>query len=79
MMICLICRQAEIIEKRTPVSFQRGEVIIVINNVPTRVCPRCGEAYVDEGVAAHLLHSAEGISKAGGLEDVFDYEELDLK
>ena len=50
-MICLICRQAEIIGGLRSVSFQRGEMHLMINNVPAHICPSCGEAYVGEEVA----------------------------
>ena len=78
-MICLICRQAEIVDGVTSVKFERDEIRLVVNNVPALICPRCGEAYVGKAVAAHLLYSAEVISKAGRLEEVLDYKELDLK
>jgi YgiT-type zinc finger domain-containing protein len=72
-MICLICRQAEIIDGLTSVTFERGELKIVVNRVPARVCPSCGEAYVDEEVAVRLLRDAEEISKAGMLNVVREY------
>ncbi|HUE99865.1 MAG TPA: type II toxin-antitoxin system MqsA family antitoxin [Anaerolineales bacterium] len=64
-MICLVCRQAELIGGLTSVSFQRGEMRFVINHVPARVCPSCGDAYVDEDVAVRLLQSAEDVLIAG--------------
>lgn len=64
-MICLICRQAETVDGLTSVTFERGEMKLIVNNVPARVCPSCGEAYVDEHVAVKLLQDAEEISKAG--------------
>jgi YgiT-type zinc finger domain-containing protein len=66
-MICLICRQAEIIEGLTSVSFQRREMNLTINRVPARVCPSCGEAYVDEEIASQLLRITEEMSEAGAL------------
>jgi YgiT-type zinc finger domain-containing protein len=72
-MICLICRQAEIIDGLTSVTFERGELRIVMNSVPARVCHSCGEAYVDEEVAVRLLRDAEEISKAGMLNVVREY------
>ena len=72
-MMCLICRQAEIVDGFTSVNFERGEMRLVVNNVPARVCPSCGEAYVDEEVAARLLRDAEEMSKAGIINDVQEY------
>jgi YgiT-type zinc finger domain-containing protein len=67
-MICLICRQAETVGGLTSVTFERDEMRLVINKVPARICPSCGEAYVEEDVAVRLLREAENISKTGVLE-----------
>jgi len=72
-MICLICRQAETVNGQTSVHFERGELRLVVNNVPARVCPSCGEAYVDEDVALQLLQEAEEMSDAGELEVVMEF------
>ena len=72
-MICLICRRSEVIDGLTSVTFERGEMKFVMNNVPARVCPSCGEAYVNEDVAVRLLQGAEEMSKAGMLDVVHEY------
>ena len=73
-MICLICRQAETANGLTSISFERGEVRLVVNGVPARVCPNCNEAYVGEAVAAQLLLSAKKMSEAGMLQEVVEYD-----
>jgi len=78
-MICLICRQAELIDGLTSINLERGEMKFVVNNVPARRCPGCGEAYVDEDVALRLLQGANEMSAAGMIEDVLEYRELNLK
>ena len=72
-MICLICRQPEILDGFTSVKFQRGEMHLVITHVPARVCPRCGDAYVVEEVAVRLLQSAEDSLNAGMLDAQYEY------
>jgi YgiT-type zinc finger domain-containing protein len=72
-MICLICRQSETAAGRTSVNFERGEFRLQVNNVPARVCPACGEAYVDEEIAVQLLKSVEEIYRTGMRENVIDY------
>jgi YgiT-type zinc finger domain-containing protein len=72
-MICLICRQADVIFGLTSVIFERGEIRLVIDKVPASVCPSCGEAYVDEDVAAQLLRDADEMSAAGIMDDVMEY------
>ena len=75
-MICLICRQAETIDGITSVDFERGEMRLVINHVPARVCPSCGEAYLDEEVAMRLLRAAEETSKLGISDHVTEYNKV---
>ena len=75
-MLCLICRQAETVDGLTSLHFERGEMRLLVNNVPARVCPSCGEAYVEEQVAVSLLREAEAMSAAGELDGVRDYQLL---
>jgi len=72
-MICLICRQADVISGLISMTFERGEMRLTINSVPANVCPSCGEAYVDEDVAVQLLQNAEEMSAAGAMDDVMEY------
>lgn len=75
-MICLICRQAEIIGGLTSVEFNRGEAHFVITNLPARVCPSCAEAYVSEDVAAQLLRIAKEMSEAGEFDAEREYSNV---
>ena len=72
-MICLICRQAETVDGLTSVTFERDEMRLVVKDVPARICPSCGEAYVEEDVAVQLLREAEEMSKAGKIEAYIEY------
>jgi YgiT-type zinc finger domain-containing protein len=73
-MICLICTDAETVDGLTTVRFERGEMRLVVNSVPARVCPSCGEAYVDEQVAVSLFRSAEAMSAAGEMDSIMEYK-----
>jgi YgiT-type zinc finger domain-containing protein len=72
-LICLICRQAEIVDGLTSITFERGEMKIRVEKVPARNCPHCGEAYVEEEVAVRLLQDLEEILDAGFLDIIRDY------
>ena len=72
-MKCLICRQAETVDGFTSVTLERDEIKLVVNSVPARVCPSCGEAYVVEDVAVRLLERAEQMIEAGEQEEVWNY------
>jgi len=72
-MICLICRQAEIIDGFTSIPFEREEFRLLIKHVPAHVCPSCGEAIVDEDVAIQLISKAEDSFGQGMREDVREY------
>jgi YgiT-type zinc finger domain-containing protein len=70
---CLICKQHETRVGTTTVTLERGPLTLVIVDVPARVCPNCGEAYVDETVTAELLRTAEQMAAAGAQVDVRQY------
>ena len=75
-MICLICRQADVVDGVTTIRFERGEMKLVVNNVPARICSSCGEEYVDEEVAAQLLLDAEEVSMTGVLDSIVEYARI---
>ena len=72
-MNCLICRQAEIVDGFTSITFEREEFLLLINHVPAHICPSCGEAIVDEDVAIQLISKAEDSFEQGVREDVREY------
>jgi YgiT-type zinc finger domain-containing protein len=74
-MDCLVCRRAETQPNTTSITLERGAVSLVFTDVPARVCPNCGESYVDEAVAAALLASGEKIVEAGVLTATRRYGE----
>jgi YgiT-type zinc finger domain-containing protein len=78
-MLCLICRQAETLDGLTSVQFERGEMRLVVKDVPARICPSCGEAYVEDQVAVSLLREAEAMSAAGTLDDEREYNFIQKK
>ena len=73
-MICVICRQAEIIDGLTSVHFQRGERHLTIKSVPARICPGCDEAYVEQEVAVQLLLRAEELYEEGNSDVYAEYK-----
>ena len=72
-MICLICRQADIVDGFTSITLEREEFRLLINHVPAHICPSCGEAIVDEDVAIQLISEAEDSFEQGMREDVREY------
>jgi len=73
MVKCLICRQAETVDGLTFLTLERDETKLVVNGVPARVCPGCGEAYVDEDVALRLLQRAGQMLEMGEHEEIWNY------
>ena len=72
-MKCIICRQAELIDGFTSIPFERDEFRLLMRNVPAQVCPNCGEAIVDEDVAAEVLKKTEDVFEQGLQDEVRDY------
>ncbi len=72
-MICLICRKAEIQDGLVSINFERDEFKAMINLIPAKVCPACGEAFLDEQVTTQVLNQAEGLSQEGMTDIIQDY------
>ena len=77
-MICVICRQTETMDGHTMVAFARGEFRLLVRNVPARVCPNCGEAYVVEEEAQQLLSVAGQAYDSGMLDTQCEYEAFQI-
>ena len=73
-MTCVIWKSGETRPGAATVTLEREGATVVIKGVPARVCKNCGEEYVDEGITAHLLKTAEAAVKAGVQVDVRTYE-----
>jgi hypothetical protein len=54
---------------------KRNSTVLVIKGVPADICANCGEEYVGEATTAHLLRTAEEVSRAGVEVDVREYVE----
>lgn len=72
-MKCVVCNQAETIPGATSVLLERGELTLVVKNVPAQICPHCGEAYADEVVAAKLLREGEKMARDGTNRAILDF------
>ena len=75
-MICVMCRQTEVVESSTTIHFQRGKIHLVITHVPAQVCQSCGDACVSEDTASQLLRIAKERVDAGGFEEELQYDKL---
>jgi len=71
--ICLICRQSELINGFTSITLARGEFCLLINHIPAHVCPKCGEALVDEDTAVQIIGKTQVLFDQGIRDAVCEY------
>ena len=68
-MTCQICKVGTMEKGRVTVTLERGERIIVIKNVPAKVCDNCGEYVLEESVTNELMDLAgQAIAKNAEIE-----------
>lgn len=72
-MKCVVCKQADVGPGKATVTLERDKITLVVKGVPARVCPNCGEQYVDEHVTKQLLETAEAAARAGVHVDIREY------
>lgn len=66
-MKCLICKMGETSAGNVTVTMQRGELTVLIKNVPAQVCENCGEYYLSDEITDKVLKQA-GLSAAKNAE-----------
>ena len=50
-MKCLACKHNRFKQGTTMLPIERGKAILLITEIPARVCANCGEPYLDEATA----------------------------
>lgn len=50
-MICLVCKHNRFRKGTTLLPIERGNAILLITDIPARVCENCGETYLEEETA----------------------------
>jgi len=72
-MRCVICKQADVETGTATVTLERDGMTLVVKHVAARVCPNCGEEYVNEDAAARLMETVEQAARSGVQVDVREY------
>ncbi len=72
-MRCIICKQADTVEGNATVTLERDGLTFVVKRVPARVCPNCGEEYVEDKITSQLLEDAEEMVRAGAQVEVREF------
>lgn len=72
-MRCVICKQAEVEPGTATLTLERGGMTLVVKHVLARVCPNCGEEYIDEEAADQVMETAEQAFRSGVQVDVREY------
>lgn len=75
-MTCVICKIGKLEAGKTTVTLERGQALIVFRRVPAKICPNCGESYLDDGVVAEVYHAADQAAKAGVEVDVREFHHV---
>ena len=59
-MKCLVCKHDHFKKGTTVLPIERDNAILIITNIPARVCENCGETYLDEETAEGVQDLANG-------------------
>ena len=65
---CYFCRKGILEDKRVTVDFRWGNKLIVIEEVPAKICNECGEKYYSAGVSKQM----EQIAIEGKEEEIIE-------
>jgi YgiT-type zinc finger domain-containing protein len=57
-MKCLVCKHNRFKKGTTVLPIERGNAILLVTDIPARVCTSCGESYLEEEVAQNVQEIA---------------------
>lgn len=70
---CTVCKNGETKSGKSVVTLTKGEFVMVIRNVPAKICRDCGEEYVNDEITRIILAAANESFKKGVALEVVDY------
>lgn len=53
-MTCVICKNKRMTRGTTVLPIERGNSVLLITDIPARICANCGEPYIDEKTAKEV-------------------------
>lgn len=75
-MTCPICGHDDLTPGTTTFAADADGTVVVVRCVPAQVCEHCGEAFIDDAVAAHLEALAANAKDSGTESLVRHYQPL---
>jgi YgiT-type zinc finger domain-containing protein len=57
-MRCLVCKHNRFKKGTTVLPIERGNAILLVTDIPARVCTNCGDSYLEEEVAQNVQEIA---------------------
>ncbi|MEQ9297582.1 MAG: type II toxin-antitoxin system MqsA family antitoxin [Cyclobacteriaceae bacterium] len=64
-MRCVICKSGELKPGHTTVTLERNGSVVVIKDVPAKVCDNCGHYYLNDTMTTKVYHIAEETIASG--------------
>ena len=53
-MTCVICKNKKMKRGTTVLLIERGKAVLLVTDIPARICANCGESYIDERTAKQV-------------------------
>jgi len=53
-MTCVICKNKKMKRGTTVLPIERGKAVLLVTEIPARICANCGEPYIDERTAKQV-------------------------
>ena len=53
-MTCVICKNKRMTRGTTVLPIERRTAVLLVTDIPARICANCGEPYIDEKIAKQV-------------------------
>ena len=75
-MKCVICKTGNLQAQTVSVTLERQGALLMVRDVPARVCDSCGERYFEDDVAQQLLETTQHTLQPGVSLDIRHYQKV---
>lgn len=72
-MKCLFCKGGITAPGTSTSVHERGQMVIVVKDVPTHICTTCGERYYDDEIVQKVVELVDEVEKKGTQVEVVRY------
>ena len=72
-MNCPLCRNGRFTDGKTTMTVEKGDAILVVRDIPARVCDNCGDGFIRESIGRKVSQLVQDELRKGVQMEVLNF------